>query len=121
MNDSIFIQHRFTIEKDGKTYTDAIVLPLGDYEKLSSEEIEVIKEQRFNNWDEQVKNPVTPSNVHVLADIESKLVELENQKAALILENPELLNKSEPIKGVEVVKENIVDEVLEDEKVIENE
>ena len=50
MADQVFIQHRFTIEKDGKSYSDALVVPFDDYGKLSPEEIEAQKNERFDNW-----------------------------------------------------------------------
>ncbi len=49
MTDKIQIQVLFTITRDSYTYTDALYFPVG--EPLPSEEdIESMKQQRFDNW-----------------------------------------------------------------------
>jgi hypothetical protein len=45
----------FEISKDGHTYRDAIHLP--EDHNLSEEQIEVIKQQRFDNWYQIITNP----------------------------------------------------------------
>ena len=46
----------FTIQKDGLTYSDAIVFD--DDVELSEDEIETIKQQRFDNWYKVITTPV---------------------------------------------------------------
>lgn len=50
-------------ERTDGTYTfrDAIILP--DNHKLSEAEIEQIKEDRWNNWIDMIKNPSVPENI----------------------------------------------------------
>lgn len=57
MNDQIIIQRRFTIERDGLAFSDAIVLPEDEYNALTPEQIEAIKEERFQNWKTIVTTP----------------------------------------------------------------
>lgn len=110
MSDQIIIQHRFTIERDGLTLQDALVLPKEDYEKLTPEEIEVQKESRFTNWSEQIKNPppqVELSKEEQLIQVEKDLASIEEQKTQLTSRKVELASAiaeapiEEPIiKGV---------------------
>lgn len=93
MSDQILIQHRFTIERDGLTLQDALVLPKEEYEKLTPEEIEVQKEQRFVNWSEQIKNPppqVELSKEEQLLQVENDLKSIEEQKTQLTSRKIEL-------------------------------
>ncbi len=48
------VQIKFSWVIDGLTYNDAIVLTKEQYEKLSPEEIEKMKEDRVNKWVETV-------------------------------------------------------------------
>ena len=93
MNDTVYIQHRFTIERDGQTLQDALVLPKEDYEKLTPEDIEAQKESRFVNWVEQIKNPppqVELSKEEQLAQVEQDLKSIEEQKVQLSSRKVEL-------------------------------
>lgn len=92
-SEQIFIQHRFTIERDGLTLQDAIVLPKEDYEKLTPEDIEVQKESRFTNWSEQIKNPppqVEVSKEEQLLQVEEELKTIEDRKVQLTSQKVEL-------------------------------
>ena len=57
MEDQIIIQRRFTIERDGLTFSDAIVLPEDEYNALTTEQIDAIKEERFTNWKTAITTP----------------------------------------------------------------
>ena len=84
--DQIFIQHRFTIEKDGQSYSDALIYSKDEYDKLDKEEIEKEKQARFDNWVEMVKNPpIVPeaSEEEKLAYVESELARLQSDKINL--------------------------------------
>ncbi len=57
MEDSIWIQRRFTkVTDQGIEFKDAIILPEEEYNALSEFQIEVIKEERFDNWKESINN-----------------------------------------------------------------
>lgn len=87
MSDSIFIQHRFTAQKDGLTLQDAIVLPQAEYEALSPQDIEAMKRERLDTFVESVKHPVAqpePTKAEKIATIDKDLASLEEQRVALV-------------------------------------
>ncbi len=91
--DQLIAQHRFTIERDGLTLSDALVMPMSEYEKLTPEDIEVQKESRFVNWSEQIKNPppqVEVSKEEQLLQVENDLKSIEEQKVQLTSRKVEL-------------------------------
>lgn len=93
MEDQVFIQHRFTLIKDGLTLVDAIVLPQADYEKLMSTDISSIKEERFDNFKELLTNP--PKEEEVPLEIQLQVVsdqidDLTSQLDALTLQQQTL-------------------------------
>lgn len=45
-----YISDAFEITKDGMTFKDALVMPQDQYDALTAEEIEAMKQQRFDNW-----------------------------------------------------------------------
>lgn len=87
MADQIFISHRFSKKRSGyPEYSDALVLPIEEYNLLKPEEIEVIKEERVQAFCDRIDNPpvvVEPTDQEVLQAVNTQLVELENQKASL--------------------------------------
>lgn len=91
MADQVFIQHRFTIEKDGKSYSDALIVPFDDYGKLSPEEIEAQKNERFDNWKANLE-AITKEKTseEVVVSIDKDLLALEEQKQILLLQKSEL-------------------------------
>lgn len=108
--DQIFIQHRFTVERDGQTLQDALVMPKEDYDVLTPEDIEAQKEARFANWIEQINNPppqVELSKEEQLAQVEKDLESIEEQKTQLTSRKVELASaiaieapiEEKPIKG----------------------
>ena len=48
--DNGMISDSFEITKDGLTLKDALVMPQEQYDALSAEEIQAMKQQRFDNW-----------------------------------------------------------------------
>lgn len=44
------ISDSFAITMHGQTYTDAIVMEPDEYNALTPEEIEAMKQARFDNW-----------------------------------------------------------------------
>lgn len=91
--DQIFVQHRFSIDRDGQTLQDALVMPLEDYQKLSESDIEAQKEERFTNWVEAINNPVQveePAPEEKIAQIEKDLASLEEQKQVLMSQKVEV-------------------------------
>jgi len=100
MNDTIWIQHRFTIEQNGLTLSDALVLPQAEYEALTPQEIETRKTERFTNWKAIIDNPPVqeePTKEEQLASVEKELASLEEQKIVLELQKTELEKVS--VKG----------------------
>ena len=86
MADQIFIQRRFTIKQGDQVLQDAIVLPKEDYDKLTPEEIETTKQQRFNNWQDAINNPPAQpvlSKAEQIAQVNEQLASLDEQKATL--------------------------------------
>lgn len=89
MQDSIFIQHRFTFEENGVKYTDAIVLPENEYRSLDAEQINTMKQDRFNAWKTKVNTP--PEEVELskkqvqakIADANKIINEYQQKKEAL--------------------------------------
>lgn len=85
--DQIFIQHRFTVSQDGKDYSDAIVLPQAEYEKLTKADIDSLKAQRFDTWKQAIDNPPvvveTPKEL-LIASIDEQIKGLQAQKDQLI-------------------------------------
>lgn len=115
MDDQIFIQHRFTIEKDGQKLTDALVLPKDEYEKLTPEDIEKTKQERFDNWLYAVTHPPVveePSEEEKLQQIESDLQSLEEQKMILTSQKAELQTAiaAKPVDMKPVGKESLADQ-----------
>ena len=109
MIDQVFIQHRFSIERDGKTLQDAICLPVSEYEKLSPEDIEAQKEQRFSNWINILNTPpevVEPTK----EDLEAQQVSIDQQIEVLQSQKVELSSKLESVmlSEVEPVKKVVV-------------
>ena len=100
--DQVIIQHRFTIVKDGISLTDALVLPKADYEALSSEQIETLKEERFQNHKDRIENPPVipePTKEEQLASIEKDLASIEEQRVALTSLKTELEKPSKDLGG----------------------
>ena len=48
--DNGMVSDAFEITKDGLTFKDALVMPQDQYDALTAEEIEALKQQRFDNW-----------------------------------------------------------------------
>lgn len=87
MADQIFVQHRFTLVQNGQSLTDALVLPIGEYNALSAAQITALKQQRFDNWQNLIKNPpapVEPSKAEKLVTIDKDLLSLDEQKQTLL-------------------------------------
>lgn len=85
MDDKIFIQRRFRIERDGKSYDDAITLAEEEYKALTEETIEEEKEKRFAEWKQRVDNPPTQtlSDEELLDVLNQELQEVESRKFEL--------------------------------------
>ena len=48
--DNGMVSDSFEITKDGLTFKDALVMPQDQYDALTAEQIEAMKQQRFDNW-----------------------------------------------------------------------
>ena len=110
------IMHKFTIERDGNSYTDSLILPEDDYKKLSEAEIEGMKEERYSNWKNMIDNPPQPVELKDLPkedleaqaqSIDEQIVSLQAQKAqvaeAIVIAKPkpiEIKPIEEPIEPI---------------------
>jgi hypothetical protein len=105
MSDKIFIQHRFTVKKVGSyDYSDAIVLPKEEYEKLTEGEIEAMKEERWANWDNLIKPPpVQPEPTK--EDLEAQVKAIDEQIATLTAQK-------EATNVTLTAKRNIIDKIV---------
>lgn len=106
MADQIFTQHRFTIEENGRSYSDAIVLPQEEYQKLDEAAIEQIKTGRFDSWKSLVDNPpkeVEPTKEDQLALVDLEIAQLDEKKQLLIIQKQEL-ESTTPVKGPVLVE-----------------
>jgi len=92
MADQIFIQHRFTVEQDGVSLTDAIVLPQEEYNKLTTDDIEKQKTQRFDDFKYRIEHP----------PIEPVLTK-EEELSLLDAERVELEKKDSEVQGKEII------------------
>lgn len=105
--DQIFVQHRFSIDRDGKTLQDALVMPIEDYQKLSESDIEAQKEERFTNWKQAIENPPKveePAPEEKIAQIEKDLASLEEQKQVLLSQKMDVQSKIDVLEEVKEVK-----------------
>lgn len=101
----IIKQLPFRIERDGKNYADAICLPEEEFDKLTEQDIEAIKEERFTNWLKVINTPqpeVSPEKQ--LEDVEAQITSLDEQKEILLKSRVELTAKVEllPVKESEL-------------------
>lgn len=100
MADSIFIQHRFTINRNGVSLTDALVYPKDKYDTLTPQEITALKEERYSKHVERIKNPPKPkepTKEEQLAAIEKDLASIEEQKVTLTSLKTELQKPVKPL------------------------
>jgi len=87
MADQILIQHRFTITKDGQTLSDALVMPVAEYNALSPAQIEVLKQERITNFIKAIadagKAP-KPTKQETLDFLDRDLASLEEQRQNIL-------------------------------------
>lgn len=91
MEQKTFIQVRFKNTTDkGVEFNDALYFPIEDWEKKTQEEIDTLKEERFNNWKQAVENPpapVEPTKEQLEAEklqIEEYITNLEAKKGEIL-------------------------------------
>lgn len=86
MEDQIFVQHRFTVEVQGILYSDALIVPLDEYEALAPTTIQELKQERVDDFIYFIENP--PPVIDI--PIEEQLAELADQIEALVQQQEEL-------------------------------
>ena len=82
MTDSLFIQRRFNIEKDGISLSDALIIPLEEYNTLTENQITTLKDERFTNHKYNLEHPpvvIEPTKTEKLVELESLRKELETK------------------------------------------
>jgi hypothetical protein len=52
-----FVMHTFWIDEGAKRFKDTLYLRAQDYDSLTSEEIEAMKQQRHQAWVAMLENP----------------------------------------------------------------
>lgn len=98
----IYIQDRFTFTHNGIQFNDAIVLPEEEYKKLTSEEIETTKQERFENWKTSISTPpveVEPTE----EELQKQALAIDEQIQVLTAQKEELSARvmaEKPVKGV---------------------
>lgn len=106
MPDQLFIQRRFTIQKDDISLSDALIIPKEEYEALSEQEIETLKTERFDNHKYRLEHPpqvVEPTKEEKLEALNTELTELQRKFSEV--EGKEItISKSDAVIE-EVVKE----------------
>lgn len=58
--DTIILHIPFTIEQNGKKFSDALNMSQEEYESLTQEQIDAMKQARFDAWLEFLANPPIP-------------------------------------------------------------
>lgn len=56
-----WVSDSFQMGKEPLIYGDAIVMPKEDYDLLTQEEIQTMKQQRYDNWIHMINNPAPPA------------------------------------------------------------
>ena len=112
----VTIQLPFRIDKDGKSFADAlnyqVEIPEEELSKLigvSESEIEQTKESRFTNWLTVINTPqpeVPPEQQ--LVDVEAQIASLDEQKEMLLKNREELTAKVEAIALEDVPVKEVV-------------
>lgn len=94
MTDQVIVQHRFTItEANGLSFTDAIVLPESEYQQLTPEQLEAIKQERFASWKKQIIEATVvtePTAEEKISLIDQDLAIIEETKQALLEQKSQL-------------------------------
>lgn len=80
MADQIFIQIRFSITQKGQTLQDALIIPQAEYNSLSTDQIQAMKQDRFDTWYTAITTPPDPADQPSITD---QLVETVNQMNTL--------------------------------------
>jgi len=91
MEEQIFVQVRFKNKTEaGIEFNDALYFPIEKWEEIKKEDIEILKEERFNNWKQAVENPpvpVEPTKEQLEAEklqIEEYITNLEAKKVEVL-------------------------------------
>jgi len=101
MSDQIFVQHRFTIQQDGLTLQDAIVLPIEEYNALDTKQIDALKQERFDAYKDTILNPtpiIEKTPEEIISDLDS---DLENQRQLTEAFTAQKINLKQK-KGIEL-------------------
>lgn len=90
--DQVYIQDRFTINQNGHSLSDAIVLPIAQYNALTPAQITQMKQDRFNSWLIVINTPppVIPINQQ-LADVDSEIAALTTELSQLSTQQSTLI------------------------------
>lgn len=83
--DTINIQVKFKMEENGLKFQDTLNLTQGEYEALSKEEIEEMKQARFDAWKNHVvqqsrREPTTQEITEQIESLRQQLDDLETQR-----------------------------------------
>lgn len=103
--DQVSIQYKFTIERDGLRFTDALYFSPEEYQAKKSEDIEALKEQRFTNFKAVVTaKPPELTKEQLLAQVAEEKKAIEEQLVAVTARETEL----------NAVKAEVVEEAVEE-------
>jgi hypothetical protein len=105
----IIKQLPFRIDRDGHSFADAICLPEEEFDKLTEQDIERIKEERFSNWLTVINTPQPEVPIEKqLVDVEAQIASLDEQKEMLLKNRVELTAKVEAIALEELPVKEVV-------------
>lgn len=111
--DQVFIQVRFSKQQDGREFNDCLYFALEEWEKIDPDQVEKLKQERFDNWVAVVQNPPViedPKEEELrayAAELEAKLAEIQNMIAEAAAKEEEAralvseISLTEEVKGKE--------------------
>lgn len=101
MQDQIKVHVTFTKEHEGMKFTDALIMSMEEFNKVTPEELEVLKQQRLDNW-VAVINTKPEAVEPTKEDLQAQEASLDEQIAQLQSQKVVLASKLDSISVVEV-------------------
>lgn len=108
--DTTDIRIKFTIERDGYSYADALYFSPQEYNSLTPEQIEAMKEERFQNWLTAINTPPVEQEQtsedlqRSVEQIDEQIAQLTQQKEELQVKVEQVLVEEKAVSAVGVVK-----------------
>ena len=109
MSDQVFIQVRFSINRDGLDFSDALVLTQDEYNSLTPDQIEQMKSDRFENWKTMISTPPVQNEVPVTDQIVATVDQINTLTDTLTQLNQQAQDNnlpSLPDESVQAISDN---------------